>query len=57
VTFDAAWRKRVESTFFGLPVHFISLSDLIANKLAAGRDNDLEHLRHLRQEDQRKAEP
>jgi len=48
VTFDAAWGNRVASTFFGLPVHFISLSDLIANKEAAGRDNDLEHLRHLR---------
>jgi len=24
-------------------------SDLIANKEAAGRDNDLEHLRHLRE--------
>lgn len=32
VEFDAAWGSRVEGTFFGVPVHFISLNDLIANK-------------------------
>jgi predicted nucleotidyltransferase len=41
-----AWPKRVKSAFFGVPVHFISLDDLIANKRAAGRSTDLEHLQH-----------
>jgi len=45
VDFADAWTKRVESTFFGVPVHFISLDDLIANKRALGRDSDLKDLR------------
>ncbi|HME00380.1 MAG TPA: nucleotidyltransferase [Terriglobia bacterium] len=48
VHFQDAWRKRVESTFFGVPVQFISLDDLIANKKAAGRSGDLEHLEQIR---------
>jgi hypothetical protein len=31
----------------GVPVHFISLPDLIVNKRAAGRTSDLEHLELL----------
>jgi predicted nucleotidyltransferase len=50
VTFGAAWQNRVAGTFFGLPVHFISLSDLIANKRAAGRTTDLEQLEQLLRE-------
>jgi predicted nucleotidyltransferase len=45
VRFPAAWRKRVESTFFGIPVHFISLDDLVANKQALGRSSDVEDLK------------
>jgi len=48
VDFDTAWGSRVEGTFFGVPVHFISLNDLIANKQAVGRGPDLDDLRHLR---------
>jgi predicted nucleotidyltransferase len=44
VDFDAAWPNRVKSTMFGVPVHFISLADLIANKRAAGRTSDLQDL-------------
>jgi predicted nucleotidyltransferase len=47
VEFRAAWRNRVKSTVFGVPAHFISLGDLIANKQAAGRSGDLEHLEQL----------
>ena len=50
VEFDAAWPKGVSGTMFGEPVHFISLDDLIANKQAAGRSADLEHLKLLRRE-------
>ncbi len=50
VQFTDAWRNRVETTFFGIPVHFISIDDLITNKQAAGRSTDLEHLKHIRKE-------
>ena len=45
VLFSEAWRKRVAGTFFGIPVHFISLEDLIANKQAVGRESDLRDLK------------
>ena len=44
IQFPKAWQNRVAGTFFGLPVYFISLSDLITNKKAAGRSSDLEQL-------------
>lgn len=53
VEFGVAWRSRVEGIIFGIPVHFISLEQLIANKRAIGRSSDLEQLRHI----QRKAGP
>jgi predicted nucleotidyltransferase len=56
VEFSAAWQKRVESTFFGVPVHFISLNDLIRNKQASGRSGDIEDLKNLQPEGG-KAEP
>jgi hypothetical protein len=42
--FEDAWGRRVPGVLYGVPVHFISLADLIANKRAAGRTSDLEHL-------------
>ena len=45
VEFPDAWRKRVASTFFGVPVNFISLDDLVANKQALGRSSDLKDLK------------
>ncbi len=48
VAFADAWTKRVGSTFFGVPVHFISLDDLIANKQALGRGSDLKDLKRNR---------
>ena len=45
VRFPDAWRKRVASTFFGIPVHFISFDDLVANKQAIGRSSDLDDLK------------
>ena len=44
IRFAEAWQNRVASTFFGVPVYFISLGDLIINKKAAGRSSDLEQL-------------
>jgi hypothetical protein len=45
VKFSDAWTKRVGSTFFGVPVHFISQDDLMANKRTLGRDSDLRDLK------------
>ncbi|HJT71521.1 MAG TPA: nucleotidyltransferase [Terriglobales bacterium] len=45
--FADAWPNRVSSTFFGVPVQFISLGDLITNKKASGRSSDLEQLEQL----------
>jgi hypothetical protein len=44
VEFPQAWRNRVAATFFGVPVSFISLDDLLANKKALGRASDLKDL-------------
>ena len=46
VRFGDAWRNRVASTFFGVPVHFISWDDLMTNKQALGRSSDLKDLKH-----------
>jgi len=48
VEFSAAWKDRVSGSIFGVPVHFISLDQLIANKQATGRSSDLEQLKHIR---------
>ncbi|MGE5111918.1 MAG: hypothetical protein ACM3JB_13740 [Acidobacteriaceae bacterium] len=45
VEFAEAWQRKVDSTFFGVPVHFISLEDLVANKRALGRSSDLKDLK------------
>ncbi len=45
VEFPDAWGRRVASTFFGVPVYFISLDDLVANKQALGRSSDLKDLK------------
>jgi hypothetical protein len=49
--FEAAWQKRVEVDFEGLPVLFISRSDLITAKLASGRPQDLIDAEMLSQAD------
>ena len=45
VKFADAWKRKVASVFFGVPVHFISFDDLVANKRALGRESDLRDLR------------
>jgi hypothetical protein len=41
VAFAAAWRRRLDAKLEGLTVHVISRDDLIRNKKAAGRPQDL----------------
>ncbi|HXM41160.1 MAG TPA: nucleotidyltransferase [Bryobacteraceae bacterium] len=50
VQFALAWRSRIASAMFGVPVHFISLDDLIANKQAAARSTDLEDLKRIQEQ-------
>jgi predicted nucleotidyltransferase len=50
ITFETAWRNRVPDSIYGVPVHFISLSDLITNKQSTGRGTDLEHVKDLERE-------
>jgi len=44
-----AWERRVEGTFGDIPVHFIGRDDLISNKEAVGRLQDLADAEKLRQ--------
>jgi hypothetical protein len=47
VGFDDAWQRRVEASYGGQRVHFISKQDLIANKRAFGRKQDQLNLESL----------
>jgi hypothetical protein len=54
VAFADAWKNRVEDEVFNIPVNFISLGDLIANKRASGRRSDIEQLERIQKEKRRK---
>jgi hypothetical protein len=54
VSFEQAWRNRVESTYGGLPVNYIGRDELIANKEAAGRPQDKVDVAYLRRMKERK---
>jgi hypothetical protein len=41
VTFEEAWPRRVASTYGGVPIALLSVEDLLTNKRAAGRRQDL----------------
>lgn len=49
VDFKNAWTKRVESIFGEVPVYYIALDDLLANKSASGRDKDLADVKWIKQ--------
>ena len=49
ISFDEAWPNRIEGTIDGeVPACVISRDDLIRNKLASGRDQDLVDVKKLR---------
>lgn len=57
IAFEQAWPNRVQSIVdeqTGLEVFFISRADLIANKIAAGRPQDLADVAALRESGKRK---
>lgn len=41
VSFDDAWSRRLERTYDGVPISTLSVDDLITNKRAVGRPQDL----------------
>ncbi len=41
LSFEEAWRDRVEDSYGGVPVHYIGKEHLIQSKRAAGRKQDL----------------
>jgi hypothetical protein len=53
VTFDEAWERRIEGKIDGeVPTAVISREDLIRNKLASGREQDLLDVKKLRAAEQ-----
>jgi hypothetical protein len=49
ITFDEAWPNRIEGNIDGeVPAHVISREDLIRNKIASGREQDLLDVKVLR---------
>jgi hypothetical protein len=54
VKFYDAWPHRAADTYLGESVYFISVEDLVKNKIASGRPSDLEHVKHIEREQQRK---
>jgi predicted nucleotidyltransferase len=49
VDFPACYTRRVDTVVDGVPLSVIGRAELIANKIAAGRDKDLNDLKQLRQ--------
>ncbi len=47
VTFEQAWSTRIESIYGGVPVSYIGREELIANKKAAARPQDLADVNYL----------
>jgi hypothetical protein len=57
ITFEEAWANRIEGTVDGdVPASVISRDDLIRNKLASGREQDLLDVKKLRALSQAKQE-
>jgi Nucleotidyl transferase of unknown function (DUF2204) len=49
ITFESAWAARVQASEDGIPVNYISREDLITNKLATGRLQDLADVQSVRE--------
>jgi hypothetical protein len=48
IEWEDCWSRRVTSDYAGEPIAFLALDDLLASKLAAGRDQDLVDAKKLR---------
>ncbi|HEY0797856.1 MAG TPA: nucleotidyl transferase AbiEii/AbiGii toxin family protein [Candidatus Baltobacteraceae bacterium] len=49
ISFEEAWLHRIDAIYGDVPVSVISREDLIKNKLASGRTQDLADVERLRQ--------
>ena len=47
VDFAHAWERRVATTYGAVPIHVLAIEDLMVNKRAVGRPQDLIDLEHL----------
>jgi len=47
ITFDQAWSTRIETTYGDVPVSYIGREELIENKRAAARPQDLADVSYL----------
>ena len=47
LTFEEAWKRRVEAPVEGVTVPVLGVEDLVTNKLASGRDKDRADVRGL----------
>lgn len=47
IDFEAAWARRVQESWEGVSVSVVALADLIAGKIASGREQDLVDARNL----------
>lgn len=54
VSFEEAWEHRVEDSFGDHPVAYLGLDDLLRNKMAAGRPQDLADVVVLKQLSQKR---
>jgi hypothetical protein len=51
VSFKQAWKNRVPATYAGVETQYIGRNDLVANKTAAGRPQDLVDVAYLKKMD------
>ena len=49
VSFEEAWKRKIDAELDGIPVHFIGKQDLCANKQASGRPQDAADLSKLKE--------
>lgn len=47
ITFEEAWQNKIESTYGDQPIYVLSKADLIKNKKASGREQDLLDVKEL----------
>jgi len=47
VDFAGAWQRKVATTYGQVPIHVLAIDDLMVNKRAVGRRQDLIDLEHL----------
>lgn len=47
ITFEEAWQNKIESSYGDQPIYVLSKADLIKNKKASGREQDLLDVKEL----------